>query len=235
MKLFENVTDDDYKNFELNFLLSSDFNSLEKITDKWGFFRQIYMENISKILETSQKDIKKWSQVYYVDWSSHFSPIEAIAWSSIRETGNVVLYPQFPVFNYFIDFANPFLRIGLELDGKAFHNDNKDFEKDIKLKRFGWKIFRVTGKEANEIYLTNNELDEKGIVGNEKKEAIEHWILNTCDGVINSIKYWYFLNEKERQQDYTFYLNYEENEETINFHNLAKLSLEKHNIAKFKL
>jgi very-short-patch-repair endonuclease len=235
MKLFENITKEDLEKFSINHLLSNDFNSLEKITDKWGFFRQIYMENIPKILEASQKDIKQWSQVYYFDWLSHFSPIEKIAWSSIRETGKIVLYPQFPVFNFFIDFANPFLRLGLELDGKDFHNEHKDFEKDIKLKRFGWKIFRVSGKEANEIYLTNNELDERGIVGKEKKEAIEHWVLNTCDGVINSIKYWYFLTEKERQHEFNFYLNPEEKEEKINFHVLAKLSLEKHNLAKFKI
>lgn len=64
MKLFENITKEDLEKFSINHLLSNDFNSLDKITDKWGFFRQIYMENIPKILEASQKKIKQWSQVY---------------------------------------------------------------------------------------------------------------------------------------------------------------------------
>jgi len=85
--------------------------------------------------------------------------------------GGIVLYPQFPIFNSFIDFANPYLKIGLELDGKDYHNLDKDYETDKKLSRFGWKIFRVTGKEANTDYLTNIELDDRGITGLEKKRS----------------------------------------------------------------
>ncbi|KGO93181.1 hypothetical protein Q766_07670 [Flavobacterium subsaxonicum WB 4.1-42 = DSM 21790] len=226
-------------------MLSYDFNQLENITDKWGFFRQIYMENISGILQTSENDIRKWDQAYLIDWLRHFSPIEKSAWNSIRGIGGIVLYPQFPVFNFFIDFANPYLKIGLELDGKDYHDPVKDLEKDKKLGRLGWKIFRVTGKEANADYLTNNELDERGITGLQKKEAIEHWILNTCDGLLTAVKYWYFSTQEEKEKNFCFYLNPEEDSEDyyseendeelekIDFHSLAKYTLEKHNLVKF--
>jgi hypothetical protein len=34
MKLFENITKEDLEKYSINHLLSNDFNSLEKITDK---------------------------------------------------------------------------------------------------------------------------------------------------------------------------------------------------------
>ena len=84
-------------------------------------------------------------------------------------------------------------------------------------------------------YLNNSELDEQDISGTEKQDAIEHWILNTCDGLIQSIKYWYFLNGKERKERYSFYLNPNETEELIDIHDLVKASLDKHRLADFKL
>lgn len=234
-KLFENIKEKDLENFLVNNLLSHDFENLTAITDKWGFFRQLYMENIPFIIEASRDDIKKWSNIYLLDWRKHLSPIEQIAWDSIRETSGIVLYPQYPLFNFFIDFANPILRVGLELDGKQFHSLEKDQKRDLHLNRFGWKIFRTSGREANEIYLNNSELDEREIGGNEKKDAIEHWIMNTSDGLIQSIKYWYFLNSEEREKRFTFYTNPDETEQIIDFYSLAKASLEKHRLAKFKL
>ena len=64
MKLFDDFTEKDVENFLMNKLLSYDFEKLNEITDKWGFFRQLYMENISFILEASLKDKKQYSQVY---------------------------------------------------------------------------------------------------------------------------------------------------------------------------
>lgn len=235
MKLFENYKESDAENFMINSLLSHDFEKLSEITDKWGFFRQLYMENISFILEASQKDRKRYSDVYLLDWRKHLSPIEKIAWDCLRDLAHIALYPQFPVFNHFIDFANPMLRIGLEMDGKDYHSKEKDLIRDNKLKRFGWKIFRVSGSEANIRYQNLWELEENEIVGIEKKEAIEHWIMNTCDGVINSIKYWYFLNEEEKKRKYSIYLNPESREEKIDFENLAKESLKKHRLADFSI
>ena len=235
MELFENFTESDYENFLINKLLSYDFEKLNEITDKWGFFRQLYMENIPFIMEVSKKDKTRWSNIYLLNWRKYLSPIERIAWDSIRTTAQIVLYPQFPVFNFFIDFANPMLRIGLELDGKDYHSKEKDLKRDKQLKRFGWKIFRATGSETKVSYLNRSELEERGITGREKQDAVEHWILNTCDGLIQSIKYWYFLNDEERNQRYSIYLNPNESDETIDFHTLAGESLNRHKLADFKI
>ena len=143
----------------------------------------------------------------------------------------VVLYPQFPLFNFFIDFANPFLKIGLELDGKE-HDVKKDYDRDKKLSRYGWKIFRVTGKEANADYSSNIELDEQGIVGVQKIKAIEHWAFNTCDGVIAAIKYWYFLSAEQRQDSFCFHIDQSDSDELIDYHAIAKRTLEMHSLTE---
>ncbi len=125
--------------------LKLDYRELEKITDKWGYIRQVYMEKMPYIMEMAKFDISNMIDPYLMDWLPIFTPIEVIAWNKIRSLGRIALYPQFPLFNYFIDFANPYLRIGLELDGKDFHDDVKDKLRDQKLSEFGWKIYRVKG------------------------------------------------------------------------------------------
>lgn len=179
--------------------LSIDFDKLDKITDKWGYLRQVYMENIPEILHVANGSKTQWAQVYHLDWPSFFSPIERIAWGSIRDLGYIVLYPQFPLFNYFIDFANPFLKIGLELDGQEYHNPVKDRERDQMLAEYGWKIFRVSGAEAHTRYMNISEIEERDVEGVKKQEMVEHWLLNTCDGVIFALRYWYFLNDEEKE------------------------------------
>ncbi|HYF69131.1 MAG TPA: DUF559 domain-containing protein [Ohtaekwangia sp.] len=179
--------------------LKVDFADLEKITDKWGYFRQIYMEMIPLILERAEKDVITPVNPYPVDWGSFMSPIEFSAWCSIR-SHYMALYPQFPLFNYFIDFANPYLRIGLEMDGKDYHNAEKDRSRDEMLLRYGWKIFRIPGRECFVEYqsydLVSLMEDEE-----EKAEALRHWILNTSDGVIYALKKVYF----ERAEHHKLY------------------------------
>ena len=59
------------------------------------------------------------------------------------------LYPQYPVGNYFIDFADPVRKIGVEVDGRAWHKDReKDDTRQKELESLGWKILRIRGFET---------------------------------------------------------------------------------------
>src|SRR6266498_5536117 len=119
--------------------LRLDFLELKSITDKWGYIRQVYMELLPDILEKAKKNVTKWAVSYPLDWMQVFSDAERICWESIRSK-RIVLYPQFPVFNYFIDFGHPYLRIGLEVDGKDHHDPEKDKKRDELFWRIGWKV-----------------------------------------------------------------------------------------------
>jgi hypothetical protein len=117
------------------------------ITDKWNCLRQIYNEALPMIQEAESGRHGRWINPYFVNWPRHFTPIEFEAWCSIRGLG-VRLYPQVPVSRYFIDFANRVHRVGVELDGKLWHERERDTARDEDLARLGWRIFRIRGKNS---------------------------------------------------------------------------------------
>jgi very-short-patch-repair endonuclease len=85
------------------------------------------------------------------------TPIEENFWADCREA-DLILYPQYPACGYFIDFANPAAKVGIECDGKAFHMDKeRDALRQSVLEKAGWTIYRITGKECNENW------DENGV------------------------------------------------------------------------
>lgn len=199
--------------------LKLDFSKLEKITDRWGFIRQAYMEMIPYIIEKAKSNLSVFIFPYFIDWITVFTPIEKIAWNSIRTIGSIPLYPQFPLFNFFIDFANPYLRIGLELDGKEFHDIEKDQFRDQKLYEYGWKIFRVNGSECYTKYKILEEIEQ---IDNDDEKEIElrNWLFNTCDGVLFALREVYFTSIENRNQELI---------------NLALQTLNKHRIAEFSI
>jgi very-short-patch-repair endonuclease len=77
-----------------------------------------------------------------------FTPIEAALWSDLREEG-AVMYPQFPVAGYFLDFGNPVAKVAIECDG-AHHllqrDADDDRQRDIEAR--GWTVFRLTGTDC---------------------------------------------------------------------------------------
>lgn len=168
--------------------MKAHFKRLEKITDKWGVIRQVYMENIGDIM--SHFESGAWSTInaHLLDWQIHLSPIEFRAWVYIHSLP-IPLYPQFPVFNWFIDFASPYHKIGFECDGKDYHDPVKDKKRDEFLALWGWKIFRVTGKECT------SDIDDE--LNNcyeheEREQLLEKWYLNSYQGVLTAIAMKYF-------------------------------------------
>jgi very-short-patch-repair endonuclease len=87
------------------------------------------------------------------------TPIEMNFWADCRDQ-NLVLYPQYPACGYFIDFANPVAKVGIECDGRAYHQDkDADAYRQHVLESNGWSIYRITGRECNENW--REEIDEE--------------------------------------------------------------------------
>src|SRR5437867_1638777 len=112
--------------------------------------------------KTDLKRIKEWYVLLwpelkkkYPRWDPYpivslinFTPIEKNVWEDIRKY-NIPLLPQFPSSGYFLDFADPFKRIVVEVDGKDYHLDKeRDEKRDAILRKKGWNIFRITGSET---------------------------------------------------------------------------------------
>lgn len=161
-----------------------DYQHTNDYLAKLRMLRDYYRANEQRILSCPGKYFTS----YPVDWMALFTPIERMAWSSIRCKRGVILYPQYPVLKYFVDFGNPYRKIALELDGKHFHNTAKDRIRDRELRAVGWKVYRITGKEMYrsdfmDFYdCSHAELDEQ-----ETQSEIENWLMNTGDGVIEAI------------------------------------------------
>jgi very-short-patch-repair endonuclease len=105
---------------------------------RWQLIRDAYSLKLPDILMTG-------TSPYFLDWD--FTPIERLAWHDIRTSG-LPLYPQFPAGRFFLDFGDPILQIGVELDGKDYHDAERDRRRDEQLWELGWRIFRVPGRNS---------------------------------------------------------------------------------------
>ena len=181
----------------------------KSIHRRWAIIRRVYELLTPTIIERAEKEkYLGMTDPYILDWCKHFSPIEYDAWCSIRPKG-LGLFPQYPVLNYFLDFGNPYLKIGVELDGREYHLDvDKDRRRDERLYDEGWKIFRIKGSECKVDYREFYEIhDDYSLTDDEKMEEIESYFMNTSDGVFEALRYVYFGQtgyESSRYIDYAY-------------------------------
>lgn len=76
------------------------------------------------------------------------TPIEQALWSDIRAEG-LVLYPQYPVGGFFVDFGNPAWKVAIECDGERWHRDAaRDAERQRWIEAQGWSVYRITGRDC---------------------------------------------------------------------------------------
>ena len=108
--------------------------------------RQFYRLALPQILEAGSNE---WGiDPYEVDWISIFTPIELALWHDIR-AADLVMYPQFPIGGYFVDFANPAAKVCIECDGSQWHQDaEKDAIRQQRIEGFGWTMYRISGRDC---------------------------------------------------------------------------------------
>jgi len=117
--------------------------------NKWDAIREFYSINMPKIMAEKRNE---WGIDPYA-WDEgkgiiFLTPIEQWLWHDIRAV-DVVLYPQFPVGRFFVDFANPVAKVAIECDGQAFHLDKeKDAKRDAELRNAGWHVYRISGSDC---------------------------------------------------------------------------------------
>jgi len=113
------------------------------------------------------------------------TPIEYSTYCCIKSTPFITMYPQYPFKGYFMDFANPCLKINIELDGKEFHDAAKDAVRDREIINNGWKVFRIPGYKCyKEVIFENIDIVEDRI--------LDLYYCDTIEGIIESISKLYF-------------------------------------------
>lgn len=129
------------------------------------------------------------------DWIQTFTPIERNVWHDIRVIG-LPMWPQYPILNYFVDFADPIEKIIIEVDGKEWHQDKeKDLERQNEIEKFGWIFYRIEGKQTFDD--TNSCYGDCDYVDEEDKIRCDKKYYNCSEYIIKEIKKTHYTLPKE--------------------------------------
>jgi very-short-patch-repair endonuclease len=153
---------------------------------KFNEIRKVYADHMPSLTEQYKEDPHK-VDPYIYDWASIFTPIEESMWSEIR-AADLPMFPQLPVFNYFLDFANPFVKVAIECDGSQWHDAKRDAGRDKKLREAGWTVYRVPGKVCNRVLLCPAELKELELDETELANRVHDYLTTTARSVVFAIK-----------------------------------------------
>jgi very-short-patch-repair endonuclease len=120
--------------------------------NNWNAIRTFYAE----LRDEAEAQRNEWAygDAYLWDHAGGITltPIERWLWADIRAV-DAVLYPQYPVGGFFVDFGNPAAKVAIECDGAEFHKDKaKDAARDAKLAAMGWTVYRITGRDCRTQY-----------------------------------------------------------------------------------
>lgn len=133
--------------------------------NNWNTIRAFYKRHEAEIFS---EPANEWGMAAYT-WCEipgmiTMTPIEEWLWSDIRDA-DIVMYPQYPVGRFFVDFGNPVAKVAIECDGHAFHLDKaRDGERDAQMEALGWRIYRISGSDCKTEYD-----EETGELGNARK------------------------------------------------------------------
>lgn len=180
-------------------------------SNHWDAIRAAWAEKFDWIAAGNRCD------PYFFQWQ--FTPIETEAWNCIRRIG-LRVFPQVPVGGVFIDFGDPHKKIGIELDGKAFHDKERDRVRDRKLWDLGWRIFRITGSEAVKWLHPPTEPNFANDAERNSQDfnrALEEWACHTGDGVLWSIHTAYYRQKHSTGNEFAIALGSIEDHRSIEF------------------
>ncbi len=116
--------------------------------NSWERARRHYRRHAAAIMAEPANQWAIDPYAWEFDAGLKLTPIELSLWSDIRSE-SAVLYPQFPVGRYFVDFGNPVAKVAIECDGAAWHQDAaKDAARQRQIEAMGWTVYRITGGDC---------------------------------------------------------------------------------------
>lgn len=129
-------------------------------TPEWFRIRAHYARHHKSIMAAGKNAWGIDPYAWEFEAGIELSPIERGMWHDIRCVG-LVMYPQFPVERYFVDFANPVAKVAIECDGAAWHADkDKDMLRQKRIESLGWTVYRASGSDC--LKDDKTEYDEHG-------------------------------------------------------------------------
>jgi very-short-patch-repair endonuclease len=198
------ITDEDYEEYFFANRMIQQSNAITDPIHRFGLIREAYGFMLPKLINGISKGYLP--SPYFFTWK--FTPIEENVWFDIRGLG-LPFYPQLPVLNFFIDFGDPFHKIGIEWDGKLWHQDKeKDRIRDTKLAKEGWRIYRFTGAKTyvNEEDFFEDIIDDGYESSKQERQAREaEFAMESTTGFLQQLRkehyfpFWDSLRASQKQ------------------------------------
>ncbi len=126
------------------------------------------------------------------EFDATLTPIERDVQEDLRAAG-LSMFQQYPVGPYFLDFADPVKRIGIEADGKAFHDANRDRVRDQRLwDEFGWRVYRVSGAECKRQRVCPEYDPSDDWAGADEHCRADEFYAHTSGGLVDALQFFYY-------------------------------------------
>ncbi len=110
-------------------------------------------KKISNSIKKLQKENPKIHPNYVLAQKGHMTKIEKLIKNKLVKR-KIPFKVQYKVLSYWLDFAFPEIRLGVECDGKRWHSTKeqlaKDWKRDKKLAKNGWTIIRFDEEQIME-------------------------------------------------------------------------------------
>ena len=158
---------------EAIFLLGDIFDF---ITVSKSFFIKLWKDVFNKFLEIKSLGIS----IYFIEGNHDFG---------------FEHFHSKKLDKYFIDFADPVLKIGIECDGKQ-HDKEKDSIRDKNLIELGWKIFRIPGYKCKNLPNTtlSEIMQDEEYYSTELTDRIYDFFNESIDGFLEAIYHCYYFD-----------------------------------------
>ncbi len=125
---------------------------------------------------------------YIIDWDRFLNENELTVFYSCRCSG-IAFYPQYQVGKYFLDFGNPYFKVGLEVDSKTYHVHEKDVARDLELKKLGWTIYHLTSSEAYHSSKQNSYDFDLDFTDDEDNKEQSKYLETKLEGILDCIAF----------------------------------------------
>lgn len=118
-----------------------------------------FSEHHSKHMKQYLKEHPEKHPNFIMAQKGHMTKIEKSIGEVLQSLGLNVIF-NYPIDGYFIDWAIPSLKIGIECDGAYWHqNKQRDSLRDKKIEKFGWTLLRLKESEIeNNIELCREKI-----------------------------------------------------------------------------
>lgn len=122
------------------------------------------------------------------DFYSIFTPIEFSVWQDIQ-SHNAPFLPQYPILNYFADFAEVEKKVVIECDGKQ-HDPAIDAIRDKAMAEDGWTVFRIPGwkcAKVSNLHDLEESLRHEDITEEIFWRQVDDYFYKTSEGIVDAI------------------------------------------------